>query len=56
MFIPSTTSFDDGYPVVTAKSKLRGRGRALQLKFTANPDKDMVLLGWSIPVYGGSNV
>ena len=56
MFIPSTTDFDDGYPVVVAKSKLRGRGRAIQLKYTADPDKDMVLLGWSIPVYGGTNV
>lgn len=56
MFIPSTSSFDDGYPVVVAKSKIRGRGRALQLKFTADQDKDMIVLGWSVPVYGGSNV
>ena len=56
MFIPSTLQFDDGYPVVITKSKIRGRGRALQLRFTADPDKDMKLLGWSIPMYGGTNV
>lgn len=56
MFIPSTTEFDDGYPVVISKSKIRGRGRALQLKYTADVDKDMVILGWGIPMYGGTNV
>jgi hypothetical protein len=56
MFIPSSTDFDDGYPVVVAKSKIRGRGKALQLKYTADVDKDMVIMGWSVPMYGGTNV
>jgi len=56
MFIPSISAFDDGYPVVVTKNKLRGRGKAIQLKFTADPDYDMRILGWSMVVYGGSNV
>jgi hypothetical protein len=56
MFIPSTTAFDDGYPVVITKNKVRGRGRAVQLKFTADADYDMRILGWSVPYYGGTNV
>lgn len=56
MFIPSTSAFDDGYPVVITKNKVRGRGRAVQLKFTADPDYDMRILGWSMTVYGATNV
>lgn len=52
MYIPSTTDFDDGYPVVITKNKIRGRGRALQIKFTANEDYDMRILGWSNMLYG----
>ena len=54
MYIPSTTDFDDGYPVVITRNKIRGRGRALQLKFTANEDYDMRILGWSNLLYGSS--
>jgi hypothetical protein len=52
MFIPSTTSFDDGYPVVITKNKVRGRGRAVQIRFEAEEDKDMRILGWSTQLYG----
>ena len=56
MFIPSTTSFDDGYPLVITKNKMRGRGRALQLRFEAAADYDMRLVGWSVVFVGGTNV
>lgn len=56
MFIPSTNAYDDGYPVIITKNKVRGRGRAVQFKFTADPDYDMRIFGWSIPYYGGTNV
>lgn len=56
MFVPSGATFDDGYPVVITKNKLRGRGKALQLKFTADPDYDMRILGWTMFLYGGTNV
>lgn len=53
--VPSAT-FDDGYPVVVTKSKVRGRGRAVQFKFTADPTKDMHLVGWAVPFVGNTNV
>lgn len=53
--IPSGT-FDDGSPVVVTKNKVRGRGKALQLKFTSAPDKDMQMLGWAITYIGNANV
>lgn len=53
--VPSAT-YTDGYPVVVSKSKIRGRGRALQLKFTANQEKDMQIVGWAITFLGNSNV
>jgi hypothetical protein len=53
--VPSAT-FDDGYPVVITKSKIRGRGHAVHLKFTADQNKDMQLLGWAITYIGNANV
>ena len=47
MFTPSTTaSYDDGYPVVVTRNRVRGRGRSLHLKFTAGAGKNAHLLGW----------
>lgn len=45
---------NDGYPVVTSKLKLRGKGRALQLKFESEDGKDFILYGWSIPFTGAA--
>ncbi len=53
--LPSAT-FDDGEPVVVTKNKVRGRGKALQLKFTSSADKDMQILGWAITYIGNANV
>lgn len=39
-------TYDDGIPCVTTKNKLRGRGRVLQLKFTAGEGKDSFIMGW----------
>lgn len=41
-------SFDNGLPVVTTKTKIRGRGRSLHLKFTSPAGKDCQLLGWAL--------
>lgn len=43
--------YRNGYLVAIAKNKVRGRGRALQLRFTSEPGKDFNLLGWGI-TYG----
>lgn len=41
-------TFNTGYEVITTKTKLRGTGRAMSLRFFSDPEKDMVILGWSI--------
>jgi len=53
-FLPSGSGdpFDYGFDVVTARSKLRGKGRALSLKFTTEPAKDCVILGWGLNITG----
>lgn len=48
--------FDTGEQVVVTKNKVRGRGKALQLKFTSANDKDMQILGWAITYLGNTNV
>ena len=48
--------FENGYPLVIAKSKVRGRGKALQLRFDCESGKDMQLAGWSIVQIGNTNV
>jgi len=53
--VPSAT-YLDGYPVVVSKTKIRGRGKAVQFKFSADPAKDMQLLGWAVTYLGNTNV
>lgn len=57
-YIPSGPSdlFDYGYEVITTKSKLRGRGRALSLLFNTEPRKDLIMLGWGIVFGVNTNV
>lgn len=45
-----------GHEVVSTKSRLPGRGRALSLKFRSDGDKDFYLYGWAIKFSGNSNV
>jgi len=45
-FVPSGTTDVDGYPVVTTRNKVRGRGRSLQLRFDGATDKDSHILGY----------
>ena len=48
LFTPSTTaSYEDGYPIVVTKNKIRGRGRSIHLKFTAGSGKTAHLIGWT---------
>lgn len=55
LFAPglNTPGFDDisiRMPVITTKHKVRGVGRALQIKFTSEPGKNFEVLGWNIVV------
>ena len=45
---PEDGGFDYGHYVITTKSKIRGTGRAVRLRFESEPGKDMHILGWSI--------
>lgn len=48
--------YNDGYPLVIAKSKVRGRGKAVQFKFSGTEADDMQIVGWSTTVIGATNV
>lgn len=43
---PASDGFDDGIPLVVAKSQIRGKGRVLQLEFRAGAGKDSWIQGW----------
>lgn len=49
-------TFDYGHEVITTKSKLRGRGRALSLLFETEPRKDLIMLGWGVIFGVNTNV
>jgi hypothetical protein len=44
--VDASDTYDDGIPVVVTKNKLRGKGRVLQLKFTAGTGVDSYIMGW----------
>ena len=48
--------FETGHETIVSKNKLRGRGRALSVKFTSEPGKEMHLLGWSLIMGMNGNV
>jgi hypothetical protein len=52
----SSTDFEDGYPLVISKNKIRGRGKAVQYKFSSVEGKDMQLVGWTATFVGNTNV
>lgn len=55
-FAEPSTTFDDGYPLVITKNKIRGRGKALQMKWSSEPGKDMKIVGWSTTFANNTNV
>lgn len=48
--------YEDGYPVVTTKNRLRGSGRSLSLRMSTSPGKDCRLIGWNIQLNVNSKV
>jgi hypothetical protein len=40
---------DYGYSVIETRNKVRGRGKALVLRFESSDGKDFELLGWGVP-------
>jgi hypothetical protein len=46
--VDDTDTFDDGFPVVVTRNKVRGSGRVLHLRFDGETAKDAHIFGWSI--------
>lgn len=40
--------FDDGFPVVVSRLKVRGGGQSLHLRYTSQAGKDFNLYGWAV--------
>jgi hypothetical protein len=57
-FIPQDVDdeFDYGYSVISSKTKLRGRGKSVALRFESSPAKDCQIIGWGMPINGGTTV
>lgn len=51
-----STDYDDGYPLVISKNKLRGRGKAVQFRYGSDTGKDMKLVGWTGTFVGNTHV
>lgn len=51
-WVPSGSgdTLDYGFSVITTKNRIRGSGRALSIKFSSEPGKDLKLLGWSLDI------
>lgn len=50
-------AFENGYPVVVTKNKVRGQGRAIQFRFSSDEvGKDFDLLGWAVSYSGNTSV
>lgn len=54
LIVDAEDEYDTGFEMVTAKSKLRGRGRAVSLYFETQPLKDCHLVGWNLQVTGNN--
>lgn len=52
----TTVDYDYGNNVITSRVRIRGRGRALQLRFERELGKDFNLLGWGIVYTGNTEV
>ena len=48
--------FNNGFPVVVTKNKIRGAGKALRIRFESESGKDFDFLGWAIAFSGNTDV
>ena len=55
---PNTSNLSEGngYLLTISRSKVPGKGRALQLKFNSEDGKDFSLVGWAIVYEANTNV
>jgi len=55
-FVLYDSSHTFNFDVVNTRNKVRGKGRALSLKFYSEAGKDMHLLGWGMDIAMKSTV
>jgi hypothetical protein len=55
-FTNTAGTTEDGYPLIITRNKVRGRGKALQIKWSAGTNKDLQMVGWSINFVGNTQV
>jgi len=57
LYIPSGVgAFDPGYSIIITKNKVRGVGKAFQVKFYTEAGKDLYLYGWATTFSGYTEV
>lgn len=58
MFFPSGVSdtYDTGFSTIVTRSRLRGSGKVLSLKFSTSPGKDCHIYGWGMIMSMAGNV
>lgn len=55
MFYPDANwSIDNGYDLLTSKTKIRGEGKAFSMYLETEPKKDCKIIGWSITLNANS--
>jgi hypothetical protein len=57
-YLPSGSNdpFDYGLSILSTKHKLRGKGKALRLRFTSSTGKDMQVVGWGLDMTGSGRM
>jgi hypothetical protein len=48
----TSVDFTYGYEIIHTKTRVRGNGKAMRIRFESESGKDFKLLGWSIPYSG----
>jgi hypothetical protein len=58
LYVPSSSldTFNTGFELITTKSKLRGKGKALRVSMKSEEGKDMHIVGWALFVAGQTQV
>jgi len=50
LYLPEDVNdpFDYGYDIITTKSKVRGKGRSIRVRFESEAGKDLFIYGWAM--------
>lgn len=52
----TSSGYDPGTRIITTKNKMRGMGKAINLRFETEVDKDCKIVGWSVALNGNAIV